>query len=113
MLVMVRLALRSPRPVGLNAIKMPHVLKGWIVAQGWLCSTAKSDPFVPLMANLLMVSGLVPPLKRRMAVVTSEFTLAAPKSNAEASDRLALAACPTPDRVTVCGLPAALSLMGQ
>lgn len=71
----------------------------------------KSPAFAPATVMLEMVSAMLPLLVSVMlwaavAIVTGSL----PKLSAVA-DRLAMAAVPVPFRLTVCGLPAALSLM--
>ena len=108
--VMLTEAVRLPLAAGVNvtrivqlvlaATELPHVL---------LC--AKSLALVPVSARLVMLKAALPVLLRVTAcavlVVPTDWL---PKARL-VGERLATGAVPVPERLTVCGLPLALSVM--
>jgi hypothetical protein len=102
-------ALREPVAVGLNVTLIVQVAPAaTLPSQLFVC--AKSDVFVPANAMLLIVSAEFPVLVSVTALAALVvFTIWFPNAS-DVGDRLTVgAAVPVPDKLTVWGLPAALS----
>ena len=108
--VMLIAAARVPVAAGVNVTLIVHdALAARLLPH--VVVSAKSPAFVPVTAMLLIVNGAVPVLLS----VTAEAVLVVPicwfPNVTDAGLRLTTGLVPLPDRLTPCGLPAALSVM--
>jgi hypothetical protein len=109
--VNLRVAARVPSPVGLNTTTAEQLVEAARLVPQVVAATANSAAFVPVMAMLLIVTGVLSPL----ASVTDFEPLLDPTAM-PAKERLVgltaivLGAAPRPVRATVCGLPTSESL---